>query len=196
MGSEMCIRDSSFTPPVKVQLQLIGKAATYAGLYMVKFMHQGGRPTDWLMFTDMSVEEEEGRAADFTWPGVHPDLVGLAPDRIVTLELRQEDRYSWDSMERPDPTHHITGMVIDAEYPKKKHKEGSATPLQRKLSRSSPKSLRLAVPCAWKEDGTVAAPPDGEFLVVDIRRHETATSTKMIEALACLLYTSPSPRDS
>ena len=174
----------SFTPPVKVQLQLIGKAATYAGLYMVKFMHQGGRPTDWLMFTDMSVEEEEGRAADFTWPGVHPDLVGLAPDRIVTLELRQEDRYSWDSMERPDPTHHITGMVIDAEYPKKKHKEGSATPLQRKLSRSSPKSLRLAVPCAWKEDGTVAAPPDGEFLVVDIRRHETATSTKMIEALA------------
>ena len=174
----------SLAPPVTVRLQFIGKAATHAALYMIRFTHQGGRPTDWMIFTDMSLEEERGRAADFTWRGVHPDMVGLAPDRIITMELSQEDRYAWDSMERPDPAFYVTGMVVDTHYVKKKQKEGSATPLQRKLARSSPKSLILAVPCAWKEDGTAVIPPDGDFLVVDIRRHETATSPKMVEALA------------
>ena len=100
------------------------------------------------------------------------------------MELSQEDRYAWDSMERPDPAFYVTGMVVDTHYVKKKQKEGSATPLQRKLIRPSPKSLILAVPCAWKGDGTAVIPPNGDFLVVDIRRHETATSPKMVEALA------------
>ena len=104
----------TLAPPVTLRLQFIGKAATYAGLYLIKFSHQGARPQDWMMFTDQTIDEETTRAADFTWLGVHPDLVGLSPDRIITLELVREERYSWDSVNRSSPSHYITGMVVEA----------------------------------------------------------------------------------